>query len=340
MQPKRVLVAGAAGFIGSHLVDRYLSEGAVVVGIDNLVTGRRENLESARASKAFTFIEADVSAGWGPPIERIEQDGVVPELILHLASPASPIDYFNIPLATMAANSLGTQNCLEAAGRWNCRFLFASTSEAYGDPLVHPQREDYWGNVNPVGPRACYDESKRFGEAVTMTFVRSEDADARIIRIFNTYGPRMRPNDGRVVSTFIVQALGGEPLTMYGDGAQTRSFCYVDDLVEGIVRCAASDATRGRVVNLGNPEEFTMAELAKLVCNIAGVSLTVEHLPAREDDPGRRRPDIGQARALLGWEPHISCAEGLRRTIDYFRSINLSSSREKVSQPLQNPASA
>jgi len=340
MKPKRVQIAGAAGFIGSHLVDRYLGDGAAVVGVDNLLTGTRANLDGAGASEDFTFIEADVSAGWAPLIERVEREGLVPELILHLASPASPIDYFNVPLATMAANSLGTQNCLEAARRWGCRFLFASTSEAYGDPLVHPQREDYWGNVNPVGPRACYDESKRFGEALTMTFVRSEDADARIIRIFNTYGPRMRPKDGRVVSTFIVQALSGEPLTMYGDGMQTRSFCYVDDLVDGIVRCAASEQTRGRVVNLGNPEEYTMAELAKLVCDIAGVPLNVEHLPAREDDPGRRRPDIGLARALLGWEPRVSCTEGLGRTIDYFRSISRSSSPEMLSQPLQNPASA
>jgi nucleoside-diphosphate-sugar epimerase len=321
MTPKRVLVAGAAGFIGSHLVDRYLEDGVAAVGVDNLVTGTATNLDAARDSKDFTLIEADVSDDWQSLIDRLEREHKVPDLILHLASPASPIDYFNVPLATMAANSMGTKNCLEAAKRWSCRFLFASTSEAYGDPLVHPQREDYWGNVNPVGPRACYDESKRFGEALTMTYVRSERVDARIIRIFNTYGPRMRPKDGRVVSTFIVQALAGEPLTMYGDGTQTRSFCYVDDLVDGIVRCAASDATRGRVVNLGNPEEYTMAELATLVCDIAGVPLRVEHLPAREDDPGRRRPDIGLARELLGWEPRVSCADGLRRTITYFRSF-------------------
>lgn len=328
MQPKRVLVAGAAGFVGSHLVDRYLDDGAAVIGVDNLVTGAKANLDKAQESRGFAFIEADVSNDWQPTIDALEREGRVPDLIVHLASPASPIDYFNVPLATMAANSLGTKGCLEAARRWDCRFLFASTSEAYGDPLVHPQREDYWGNVNPVGPRACYDESKRFGEALTMTYVRSEGVDARIIRIFNTYGPRMRPKDGRVVSTFIVQALAGEPLTMYGDGTQTRSFCYVDDLVDGIVRCAASDATRGRVVNLGNPEEYTMAELAQLVCEIAGVTLSVEHLPAREDDPGRRRPDIGVARELLEWEPRISCAEGLRRTVEYFRGL------EPASDPL------
>jgi nucleoside-diphosphate-sugar epimerase len=314
-----VLITGAAGFIGSHLVDRYLADGWTAIGLDNLMTGAGANLASARGNDRFTFIHTDVAASWDAVVKEVERHGNLPNLILHFASPASPIDYFSEPVATMMANSAGTHRCLDAAQRWNCRLLYASTSESYGDPLVHPQREDYWGNVNPVGPRACYDESKRFGEALTMTYVRASDADARIIRIFNTYGPRMRPNDGRVVSTFIMQALQGEPLTIYGDGSQTRSFCYVDDLVEGIVRCAASDATRGRVVNLGNPEEYTIAQLAQIVSDILGVPLLVENRATREDDPARRKPDIGVARELLGWQPKVSCAEGLRRTIEYFR---------------------
>jgi nucleoside-diphosphate-sugar epimerase len=314
-----VLVTGAAGFVGSHLVERYLNEGSAVIGVDNMLTGLEGNLAQARDSERFTFVHADVAAEWTGLIEELERRRLVPNVILHFASPASPIDYFSFPVATMAANSAGTNESLKAAKRWNCRFLYASTSESYGDPLVHPQREDYWGNVNPVGPRSCYDESKRFGEALTMAYVRSEDVDARIIRIFNTYGPRMRRNDGRVVSNFIVAALRGEPLTVYGDGLQTRSFCYVDDLVEGIVRCAASEETRARVVNLGNPEEHTIVELAQLICGLLGVPLAVDLLPSREDDPARRRPDISLARRLLGWEPRVTCAEGLRRTVEYFR---------------------
>ncbi len=312
---RSVLIAGAAGFIGSHLVDRYLAADWRVVGLDNLLTGNERNVDRARESDRFTLLRRDIAAENDDLAAAVETVGAAPELILHFASPASPIDYFEFPVETMAANSLGTLHCLQAVRRWGCRFLYASTSESYGDPLVHPQREDYWGNVNPVGPRSCYDESKRFGEALTMAFARSAGVDARIIRIFNTYGPRMRPNDGRVVSNFIVQALRGEPLTIYGDGSQTRSFCYVDDLVEGIVRCAASEKTRGRVVNLGNPEEYTMAELARLTSELAGVPLSIERQPAREDDPARRRPDIGLARELLDWEPRISCADGLRRTV-------------------------
>jgi nucleoside-diphosphate-sugar epimerase len=285
-----------------------------------MLTGSERNLTSASRSDRFTLLRRDIAAEGEDLAAAVERLGAKPSLILHFASPASPIDYFEFPVETMAANSWGTLHCLRAAQRWNCRFLYASTSESYGDPLVHPQREDYWGNVNPVGPRSCYDESKRFGEALTMTFVRSAGADARIIRIFNTYGPRMRPNDGRVVSNFIVQALRAEPMTIYGDGSQTRSFCYVDDLVEGIMRCAASDATRGRVVNLGNPEEYTVAQLAGLISEIVGVPLSLERQPAREDDPARRRPDIGLARELLDWEPRIPVADGLRRTIEAFRS--------------------
>lgn len=313
------MIAGAAGFIGSHLVDRYLAEGCRVVGLDSMLTGSEDNLTAALASDRFTLLRRDIAEEGSDIAAAVERLGVVPELILHFASPASPIDYFEFPVATMGANSLGTLHCLQAAELWKCRFLYASTSECYGDPLVHPQREDYWGNVNPIGPRSCYDESKRFGEALTMAFDRSTDVDVRIIRIFNTYGPRMRPNDGRVVSNFIVQALRGEPMTIYGDGMQTRSFCYVDDLVEGIVRCAASEKTRSLVVNLGNPEEYTVAKFAQLICSIIGVPLLVENHPAREDDPGRRRPDIGRARELFGWEPRISVAEGLRRTIEFFR---------------------
>lgn len=319
-EPRKVLITGAAGFVASHLVDRYLRDGFTVVGIDNFITGRHANLADAHESGRFSFIEADVAAPWDESIAEIERRRLVPDAILHLASPASPIDYFESPLETMAANSAGTWNCLRAAQRWGCRFLFASTSECYGDPLVHPQTEEYWGNVNPVGPRSCYDESKRFGEALTMAYARSAAADVRIIRIFNTYGPRMRPNDGRVVSNFIVQALRGEPLTICGDGLQTRSFCYVDDLVDGIARCAASDATRARVVNLGNPEERTVAELARLISEMVGVPLEIETQPAREDDPSRRCPDISVARELLDWKPRITCEEGLRRTIDFFRS--------------------
>lgn len=285
-----------------------------------MLTGDERNLAQALQSQAFTLLRCDIASETGDLAGAVERLGPAPALILHFASPASPIDYFEFPVPTMAANSLGTLHCLQAAQKWGCRFLYASTSESYGDPLVHPQREDYWGNVNPVGPRSCYDESKRFGEALTMAFARSASVDVRIIRIFNTYGPRMRRNDGRVVSNFIVQALRGEPLTVYGDGTQTRSFCYVDDLVEGIVRCAASDATRERVVNLGNPEEYTMAQLARLICEMLGVPLAVDERPAREDDPARRRPDIGLARELLNWEPTISCADGLRRTIEFFRS--------------------
>lgn len=320
---RKVLIAGSAGFIGSHLTDRYLERGCAVVGVDNLITGAQANLERARAGERFTFIRSDVAAPWDEVIAEVERGDRLPEAILHLASPASPIDYFEFPLETMAANSLGTKHCLEAAQRWNCRFLYASTSESYGDPLVHPQREDYWGNVNPVGPRACYDESKRFGEAMTMTCVRNGNADARIIRIFNTYGPRMRPNDGRVVSNFIVQALRGEPLTVYGDGSQTRSFCYVDDLVDGIMRAAAGEETRGRVINLGNPEEHTVADFAQLVCDIVGVPLSVDRQPAREDDPGRRRPDITLARELLAWEPRTSVRDGLKRTVEFFREASV-----------------
>jgi nucleoside-diphosphate-sugar epimerase len=316
-----VLVTGAGGFLGSHLVGRYLKDGASVVGLDNYLTGSPENLNAVSTNPAFFFIQADVSRDWSPVHEVLASRGIAPRLVLHFASPASPIDYANHPLETMAVNSQGTLNAIEAARRWGARFLFASTSECYGDPLEHPQRETYWGNVNSFGPRSCYDESKRFGEALTYSYMQQGGLDARIIRIFNTYGPRMRLADGRVVPNFVMQALRGEPLTVFGTGAQTRSFCYVDDLIEGIVRCAASDRTRGLVVNLGNPEEHTIREFAQIVCRVAGVPLRVVEQDLPIDDPGRRCPDITRARTLLDWEPKISLDEGLRRTIDYFRVI-------------------
>jgi nucleoside-diphosphate-sugar epimerase len=314
-----VLVTGAAGFIGSHLVEAYLERGAHVIGVDNLLTGSEANLSAARTSDRFAFVRADVAEDW-PLVDRFVGDlGIQPDRVLHLASPASPEDYAKLPLETLAVNSRGTEAALGAAERWRARFLFASTSETYGDPLEHPQTETYWGNVNPIGPRSCYDESKRFGEALVSATVRARNADARIIRIFNTYGPRMRRNDGRVVANFVSQALAGLPLTIYGGGAQTRSFCYVSDLVRGIIACAETEASRGEVINLGNPDEYTIREFAEIVARLVGVELRVEEQPMPPDDPGRRRPDITKARRLLGWSPEVSLSDGLTRTIDAFR---------------------
>jgi nucleoside-diphosphate-sugar epimerase len=310
----KVVITGAAGFVGSHLADRYLAHHHQVVGIDNGITGDLGNLAHARANPRFEYINADVAAE-GYDLAR-SCDGA--DLIVHCASPASPIDYAQRPLETMAANSLGTKHCCEAARAWSSRLLYASTSEAYGDPLEHPQRETYWGNVNPIGPRACYDESKRFGEAMVMTYVRSHGLDARIVRIFNTYGPRMRRGDGRVVPNFIGQALARQPLTLYGDGSQTRSFCYVSDLVDGIVRCADSEKARGLVVNLGNPAEITVAQLARVVCELVGVPYATDQRDMPVDDPVRRRPDITRARELLGWEPSVALEAGLLETIRSF----------------------
>ena len=316
---RTVLITGAAGFIGSHLTDAYLAQGWRVIGIDNLVTGNRENLAEALRSPHFELLERDVTTAHRELIDDLRAKYGQIDLILHFASPASPIDYAQLPLQTLAVNSKGTEFCAQAAFEWRARMLYASTSEAYGDPLEHPQRETYWGHVNPIGPRSCYDESKRFGEALVMAYVRAHDIDARIIRIFNTYGPRMRSDDGRVVPNFILQALRGEPLTIYGDGSQTRSFCYVDDLVAGIMACAASEATRGRVVNLGNPEEYPIAQFARIVSEIAGVPFKMEPRPMPPDDPTRRCPDITVARELLAWEPKVPVREGLRRTIDQMR---------------------
>ena len=309
----RVVITGAAGFVGSHLADRYLAEGHDVVGLDNLLTGSPENLRDADGNARFTFVHADVSRG-------IELQGNV-DLVLHFASPASPVDYGNHPIETMRANSRGTEAAAEFALEQGAAFLYASTSEAYGDPREHPQRESYWGNVNPIGARACYDESKRYGEAFVSTLVRSKALDGRIVRIFNTYGPRMKLDDGRVVPNFVKQALSGAALTIYGDGAQTRSFCYVDDLIEGIVRCAASSRARGMVVNLGNPEEYTIREFAEIVSTVVGVPLKLTSMPLPADDPSRRCPDISRAREFLDWQPRVSLEDGLQRTVAFFRAL-------------------
>ena len=305
----RILITGAAGFLGSHLAERFLREGHEVVGIDNFITGSRENSEILASYEAFSLIERDIS-------DSIFLDGDF-DGVLHFASPASPVDYLEIPIQTLKVGSRGTHNALGIAMAKKARFLLASTSEVYGDPQVHPQTEDYWGHVNPVGVRGCYDEAKRFAEAMTMAYHRHHGVDTRIVRIFNTYGPRMRPGDGRVVSNFIVQALRGDPLTIYGDGSQTRSFCYVDDEVDGIYRLFQSDRTEP--TNIGNPHEFTIRELAEIVLEEIDSESTLETLPLPEDDPKVRRPDISIARDVLGWEPVTQLREGIRKTIPSFR---------------------
>ena len=310
----KVVLTGAAGFIGSHLAARYVNDGHTVVGIDNFITGSPDNLTSVQGRDTFHFVQHDVSHDWSPISDHL--NGA--DLVLHFASPASPVDYGANPIETILVNGIGTRNALEFASSTGARFLFASTSETYGDPLVHPQTEAYWGNVNPIGLRSCYDESKRYGEAMTVAYARSKGADIRLIRIFNTYGPRMRRNDGRVVPNFVTQALEGRPLTIYGDGSQTRSFCYVDDLVEGIVRSAAAESTKGLVVNLGNPEEYTIRHFAELVCEIIGVELTFVTREMPSDDPTRRCPDITRAKTLLDWTPKVAVRDGLERTIAYF----------------------
>ena len=307
----RVLITGAAGFLGSHLSDRFLAEGHSVVGLDNFITGNPDNIAHLMANPRFEFINHNISTYTyvaGP------LDGV-----LHFASPASPVDYLEYPIATLKVGALGTHNALGLAKAKGARFFLASTSEVYGDPLEHPQTEKYWGNVNPIGPRGVYDEAKRFAEAMTMAYHRYHGIDTRIVRIFNTYGPRMRPNDGRVVSNFIVQALSEQPLTIYGDGSQTRSFCYVADEVEGIYRLfmrGDNDPT-----NIGNPNEFTVRQLAELVVELTGTKSRIVHRELPVDDPKVRQPDIRRAREMLGWEPTVSLQEGVGRTIEYFRSI-------------------
>jgi dTDP-glucose 4,6-dehydratase len=304
-----VLITGVAGFLGSHLADRFLADGHEVVGLDNFITGSPDNISQLLESERFHFYRYDVT-------EFIYVAGDIGG-VLHFASPASPVDYLKYPIQTLKVGSLGTHKALGLAKAKGARFLLASTSEIYGDPTVHPQPESYWGNVNPVGPRGVYDEAKRFAEALTMAYQRYHGLDTRIVRIFNTYGPRMRKDDGRVVSNFIVQALRGEPLTVYGDGSQTRSFCYVDDLIEGIYRLFHSD--RVEPLNLGNPNEFTVRQLADLVLALTGSHSRIDRHPLPVDDPRVRQPDISQARAVLGWEPKVPLREGLERTIDYFR---------------------
>jgi dTDP-glucose 4,6-dehydratase len=308
---KRVLITGAAGFLGSHLCDRFIGEGYQVVGMDNLITGDIKNIEHLFPLQQFEFYNHDVS-------NYVHVSGQL-DYILHFASPASPIDYLKIPIQTLKVGSLGTHNLLGLAKVKKARFLIASTSEVYGDPTVHPQPEEYWGNVNPVGPRSVYDEAKRFQEAITMAYHTFHGLDTRIVRIFNTYGPRMRLNDGRVLPAFIGQALRREDLTIFGDGTQTRSFCYVDDLVEGIYRLLHSDYVYP--VNIGNPNEITMNDFANEIIKLTGTFQKIVHHPLPQDDPKQRRPDITKARALLNWEPKITRQEGLKITYEYFKNF-------------------
>jgi dTDP-glucose 4,6-dehydratase len=317
----RILITGGAGFIGSHLCDRFISEGHEVLCLDNLITGTTDNLSHLVGNLRFRFIQHDVT-------HYIFVEGKV-DAILHLASPASPADYLNYPIQTLKVGSLGTHKALGLAKEKKARFLLASTSEVYGDPLVHPQKEEYWGNVNPIGPRGVYDEAKRFAEAMTMAYHRYHKLDTRIARIFNTYGPRMRLNDGRVVPNFILQALQGKDLTVYGDGFQTRSFCYIDDLVEGILQLLFS--RENDPLNLGNPDEFSIQDFAKIVLEITGSPSRVIHQPLPMDDPRVRRPDIAKAVKILNWQPKVGLREGIEKTIPYFQ--------EKLSASPSSPPS-
>ena len=307
----RVLITGAAGFLGSHLTDRFLADGHTVVGLDNFITGHPDNIAHLMGNERYSFIRHNISEY---TYVGGELDGV-----LHFASPASPIDYLELPIQTLKVGSLGTHNALGIALAKKARFFLASTSEVYGDPLVHPQPESYWGNVNPIGPRGVYDEAKRFAEAITMAYHRFHGVDTRIVRIFNTYGPRMRPRDGRVVSNFIVQALNNEPITIYGDGSQTRSFCYVADEVEGIYRLFMNGDSSP--TNIGNPVEYTVKQLAEIVVELTGTKSPVVYKELPEDDPKVRQPDITRARTMLGWEPKVDVRDGVARTIEFFKTL-------------------
>jgi dTDP-glucose 4,6-dehydratase len=308
---KRVLITGAAGFLGSHLCDRFIKEGYDVVGMDNLITGDLQNIHHLFSLKEFEFYHHDVT-------KFVHVSGTL-DYILHFASPASPIDYLKIPIQTLKVGAMGTHNLLGLAKAKNARMLIASTSEVYGDPTVHPQTEDYWGNVNPVGPRGVYDEAKRYQEAITMAYHTYHGLETRIVRIFNTYGPRMRLNDGRVLPAFIGQALRGEDLTVFGDGSQTRSFCYVDDLVEGIYRLLLSNYAGP--VNIGNPSEITISQFAEEILKLTGANQKIIYKPLPTDDPKQRQPDITLARKILGWEPKVERREGLQITYEYFKSL-------------------
>jgi dTDP-glucose 4,6-dehydratase len=308
MNKKRAMVTGGAGFLGSHLCDALLTDGWSVVAVDNLLTGRRANLEYLKTNQAFEFVEKDICEPFD--VGRVDY-------VFHFASPASPVDYSIHGIETLKVGSLGTFHALEVAYKHAAKFFISSTSECYGDPLEHPQKETYWGHVNPIGPRSVYDEAKRFSEAVTMAYRRYHKVDTRIVRIFNTYGPRMQLNDGRVVPNFMKQALRGDDLTVYGDGNQTRSFCYVSDEIDGFMRLAKSDEPLP--VNIGNPNEFTILECAKIVLEITGSKSKIRYEALPQDDPKQRRPDITKARQLLGWEPKIDLATGLRLSLDYFR---------------------
>jgi dTDP-glucose 4,6-dehydratase len=307
---KTVLITGAAGFIGSHLCDRFLREGFEVIGMDNFLTGSPDNIAHLFADPRFQFVQYNVT-------NYVYVRGAI-DLVLHFACPASPVDYMNFPIQTMKVDSLGTLHTIGLAKAKNARYIFASTSEVYGDPAVHPQREDYWGYVNPVGPRSIYDEAKRFSEAMTMAYHREHGIDVRIIRIFNTFGPRMRVNDGRVVPNFILQSMKNEPLTIYGDGSQTRSFCYVSDLVEGVFRAAVHENLSGQVLNLGNPTEVTILDLARRIKALLGSRSEIIFRPLPTDDPRQRCPDIGKARGVLGWNPAVDLERGLKETIAHF----------------------
>jgi dTDP-glucose 4,6-dehydratase len=311
MKLERVLITGAAGFLGSHLCDRFIREGYHVIGMDNLITGSLTNIQHLFPLPEFEFYHHDVTKFISIPGEL--------KYILHFASPASPIDYLKIPIQTLKVGAMGTHNCMGLAKDKNARILVASTSEVYGDPMIHPQNEEYWGNVNPVGPRGVYDEAKRYMEAITMAYHTFHKVETRIVRIFNTYGPRMRLNDGRALPAFIGQALRGEDLTVFGDGSQTRSFCYVDDLVDGIYRLLKSDYASP--VNIGNPDEITLKEFAEEILELTGKKVRIIFMPLPVDDPKQRQPDITKAKKILGWEPKVNRSEGLKITYDYFKSL-------------------